>query len=190
MRRLLKFVGLAVVIGAVAAGALVVRTWWRSAQDRQAALLGAALQQPDAPWSEEMRRELGLPSYVYSKDEAMKYYLGGLADKYPRELSSNLYDIARYFLYSDCDQAIHYLRLFAERRPVLTGLLGERDKRADHVLNLAESQGCEVAGTWLRQQEGAEPPTAGETLEPDLTPVEAGGRRDAVGGQEEPLQEK
>jgi hypothetical protein len=155
MRRLLKFVVTVALLGAVVAGALAVRRWWVFEQDRRKAILGVTLQEPDFPWSEQKRRELELPSFIYSKDEAIKYYLGSLADKYPRELSSHLYNIGRYFLYSDCEQAIHYLRLFAERRPPMSGLEGERDKRADEVLHLAESQGCEVAGKWLLGEEGA-----------------------------------
>jgi len=155
VRRTWKIAGASAIFLLVLGGVQVVRNWRAFEQDRQMAILGAALQEPDFPWSEQKRRQLQLPSYVYTKDEAVKYYLASLADKHPRTLSSHLYHLGRYFLWSDCQQAVHYLRLFAERRPALSGLGAERHKRADELLHLAESQGCEVARNWLMREEAA-----------------------------------
>lgn len=108
---------------------------------------GTGLMNDDFPWSDEVRRELGLPSMVFSRSEAIKHYLCPLADERPEQFGHLLFFVARHFLAEDCAQAEHYISLYLER-----GVDRRHFERATRVLELIRSEGCPAAMGWLREE--------------------------------------
>lgn len=127
-----------------------------------AALIGMRLMDPGIPWDDAMRRDLRLPSSVYSRSEAIKYLLCRVADKDP-SWSRNFYWVGRYFILEDCAQAEHYLRLYLER-------IDNRDDHARELLQQIEDTGCEMAANWLRREEGI--PVPDDDSPPQPSPTE------------------
>ena len=140
------------VVAALLVGVLVIGVRWallgrevKTARRHVAA--GAALMGEDFSWSDEVRRQLELPSMVYSRGDAIKHYLCPLADERPEQFSHLLFFVGGHFLAEDCAQAEHYISLYLER-----GVDRLHFERATRVLELIRSEGCPAAMGWLREE--------------------------------------
>lgn len=109
---------------------------------RERVRIGMVLMDPDVPWNDQIRRELELPSRVFTRGEAVKHYLCTLADEDPENLGRNLYFVGRYFLVEDCAQAEHYISLYLERSDF-------PDEIAKELLERIHRDGCDSSAEWL-----------------------------------------
>lgn len=146
MRRTTRWVLAATLALGMAASFLVVRSYLRVQEIRRMVELGNGLMALDAPWNDDIRQALRLPSYVYSRSEAVKYYACSVADEHPELLAQQFYSVARFFLPEDCEQAEHYLALYLEQEAAPNPVAVE-------LLRRVREEGCGSASEWLIAKE-------------------------------------
>lgn len=88
--------------------------------------------------SRDLRRYLDLPLHVATKEDALKYLLGGAAEARPEEYAGAYLLLGRHFLSLDCGQAEYFLRLYERTRSA-------DDSDADRLLSAVRERGCQSA---------------------------------------------
>lgn len=133
LRRVCLILGVAVCVGGCGT---------REAERLQT--LALSLSDRDSRWDESTRSALGLPSSVQTRDDAVVWLFEESEAKSNRYLGSYLW-LGSYFLVSDCDRAIHYLRRHLELEP--------RSSEGKGLLDTAVEEGCAAARVSLDDDE-------------------------------------